>query len=432
VKPKKFAINGAGIGGGRGLPKGNAPPKPHPAKTHPVDGMPVMASAAELRAQANSQAWKSIAAQQAALPSDESIARQYGAQRSAIQPLIDAHRSWLENAGQYMVGSSNALSTLVTQKAAEADQAQQGIAGLAGAPGSAPGTNVSPTSAAMPVAAYGTSFANYLRSLVPYADAVGGNALGRTFQNENQDMTSLRDARTKIAGGLPDLQASNYATLSTNALNEYKGELAALVAGQKGGVAAAGVAEKTRHDQTLEQLARDRNATASRRADASIALDQSKIKAGGKVNNSEVSSLKKDLTDAFKIYEDKGGTKTPTRFGVTLTLNQPTLPGRPKAPKQTKAFAGATIEEVRALVKAFLAKQPKQGASPIPVGKWSQDDIIKAAPNSTTTTGKLGESTRRLKAWRYLVQHNAASLHPLDESALRELFRKGVGAPPGK
>lgn len=427
-RPGTFGIGGA-AGGGRGA----APTKPKPkTKTDPATGMPTMMTPQEIRAEANAQTWKSIQAMQSALPSQAGIAAQYGAQRSAITPLIDAHRDWLLKAGEYQVNQTNALSQMVQGVTGSADAAQVGAAGLAGAPlgAGAPTTNVSPTQAAMPVAAYGTSFANYLHSLAPYADSLGGMALGRVNEAERQDMTSLRDARSKVALQQPDIYSKNYATLSNTALNTYKGELAAIAAGDKNTLAGAKLGETNRHNTTLESLASDRNAISSRRADAAIALANSKIAGSGGKTPAEVKSLKSSLAKAYDIYGKVGGTKTPTRFAVRLTYNPPKLPsGQPGAPKDTKVFAGGTVEEVRGLMRAFLKSHNTTSKnSAIPNGRWSQDGAIAAPPNTPkVVTGKTGEANRRLKAWRYLVQQNP----DMDREALKRLFRLGVGAPPG-
>lgn len=411
-----------------------AAPKAPKTKPHPVTGLPVMPSAHEMRAEANAQAWKSVQAQQAALPSEQDIYRQYGSQAAAITPLVDAHRSWLENAGQYAVSQANALTSMVSGAASAADTAQTGAAGLAGVPAgsAAPSTNVSPTAAAMPVAAYGASVGNYLHSLVPYADALGGNAFAKVMGQQGADLQSLRDARKGIATSFPGLSDKAYNDLSGTYLNEYKGELAALAAGQKNTLAGAKLTHTIANDASKLRIAGRNADTAAQRAQTAVdTLDWKKL-TGGAAAPAAKAKLATALKDAYKIYADTGGTKTPSRYGVTLTLNQPSAPGRPKAPKETKVFAGDSIDQVRGLVKSFLASHNKPSNSPIPAGRWSQDGPIAPPPNTPkTTTGRLGESTRRLKAWRYLMQQNAASPAPLSEPDLRALFRKGVGAPVG-
>ena len=413
-------------------------PKAPKTKTHPVTGLPVMPSAAEIRAEANAQAWKSVQAQQAALPSDQEIYHQYGVQAAAIKPLVDAHRSWLENAGQYQLSQANALSSMVSGAAGAADAAQTGAAGLAGAPAgtAAPSTNVSPTAAAMPVAAYGTSFANYLHSLAPYADAVGGQAFARVMGQQGQDLQSLRDARTKIAGGLPDLQNQNFATLSTNALNEYKGELAALVAGGKNTLAAGKLAQTTANDNAKLRIAGRNADTAALRAQTAVdALDWKKISATTSDANAPAAKAKlaTALKDAFKIYADAGGSKQPGSFTTRLVLKTAPLPGRPGSGTTTyQPFQGPNKEQVRREVAAWMKSHNKPSTDPLhPAVNWTQEGAIAPMKNSTVTKGKLGEYTRRMKAWRYLVQQNAASPAPLSEDDLRALFRKGVGAPVG-
>lgn len=417
--------------GGRVAPKKPAQPK---TKTHPITGLPVMPSSAELRAEANAQAWKSVKAQQAALPSDQEIFQQYGQQAAAIKPLVDAHRAWLENAGQYQVSQANALSSMVQGATGAADATQQGVAGAAGlGAGNLPG-NVSPTAAATPVAAYGTSFANYLHSLVPYADALGGQGMARVFAQQGQDLQSLRDARAKIAGTLPDLQASNFSALSTNALNEYKGELAALVAGGKNTIAGAKLAHTVANDNANLRI-RGRNAdTAALRAQTAVdALDWKKISGSNPNAAPAKAKLQSALAAAYKIYADQGGEKAPGAFSTRLVLKTPPLPGRPgSGTTQYQPFQGATKDQVRREVAAWIAAHNKPSTDPLhPAVTWTQEKAIAPMPNSTTTKGKLGETTRRLRAWRYLVQQNAASAAPLSEADLRALFRKGVGAPPG-
>ena len=56
----------------------------------PVTGEPKMPSAASIRAKANADAWKTIQAQQDALPDETKLSAQYGGQRQDIANLVTA------------------------------------------------------------------------------------------------------------------------------------------------------------------------------------------------------------------------------------------------------------------------------------------------------------------------------------------------------
>lgn len=422
----------------QGTPPGNhattVTPKPK-TQAHPVTGMPQMQSAASIRAAANAQAWKTIQQQQDLLPSSQDIIAQYGARAAAILPLVDAHRSWLEKAGEYTVSMANGLASMGQTAAGAADQTAGAGAAAAGAPlGASPGPTVAPAGVGMPVAVYGTSTGNYLHSLVPYADAIGGQSINKINQDQGTALDDLRSSRQKIAETLPDLRAKNYSALTTDALNVFKGKLASKVAlqtgSQKAKSTAATLKEKTRHDIATEETAA-RNATTSElRAKSAAKVADLKGEDKG-MTPAERKSLQGFLKDTDKKYRDVGGAKTPGRFSATLKL--PSVKGLTgTTPGDTHVVAADSIAEVQRLIKQFmLAHQPKlDPATGKPGAHWSQSDAVAPVPNSSVTVGKKGESTRRLDAWRYLVAQNSTlGAHALTEDELRAAFRRMEGAP---
>lgn len=423
--------------GGHALPPGSGAPKAKGAgagATDPATGLPKMQSAAEIRAAANAQAWKTIQQQQAALPSEGAIIARYGAQSAAIQPLVNAHRAWLENAGQYSVGVNNALSQIVGTQNTNTDTAQAGSAALGGAPmGSAPATNVSPGAGSTVVTAPGGAFANYLHSLVPFADQLGASALAKINQNQTTDMQSLDAAKKQIALGLPALQQTNYNSLTSTALNQYKGELAALVAGGKNTVAGAKLAETTRHDLAGEALGLQNSATAQKRAADAFKLGMDRLNKttvkGATRTSAENSKLQTALGTALKNYGKTGGQKGYTQWAQTVTFNPPKIKYGDSPPKKSTVVYGATPEEVKAKVQAFLAANNKPSKDPTtPNGVWSAAKAPSGVGNKSVT-GRTGDYTRRMEAWRYFAGTNAASAHPLTTSALQVIFRKAFGAP---
>lgn len=431
---KTFAPKGVGIGGGRST-KNPAPPTQKPPKTqnHPTTQMPVMPSEHELRAQANAQAWKSIQQMQSTLPSEGQLMAQYGAQRNAVIPLVQAHRDWLEKAGEYQVGMTNALSTLTQQAAGAGDAQQAGSAALGGAGlgAGAPGTNVSPASAAMPVASYGTSTANYLRSLVPYATAQGIGNIGRIDQAENEARTSLTDTRAKIAAELPGLQSDNYTSSYNAAFQQYKSELATLAAAQKGDLATtktlSGIAdskERLRISAMNAQTSRDR-------ADSAIRLANIKAteaaKGTGTRTAGDASNLKAGLAKALDAYNDKGGTTGAGRFGTVMKMPAyKDALGRSHA-AESHPIAADSPEEVRRLIAVFLKQHPKITEGPNKgQGAWSQQAPIAGLKGYSKKTGQSGDYNRRMKAWGIFKAANAATLHPVSVEKLREMFRYAI------
>lgn len=432
-KPVMPATHEGAIHGNPSMTVKSSAPKKH-ANVDPNTGLPKMQSAAELRAAANAQAWKSIQQMQAALPSEQDIAARYGAQAATIQPLVNAHRAWLEQAGQYNVGVTNALSQVVGTQNANTDAAQAGSAALAGAPmGSAPATNVSPGAGSTVVTAPGGSFANYLHSLTPFADALGADAISKINANRTADLQSLDQSKKQIALQLPDLQASNYSTLSTNALNTYKGELAALVAGGKNTVTGAKTAETVRHNLAMEANGSRNAATSEQRAKDAFTLAEDKLNkttAKGAVRTAgENSKLQSSLATALKMYDNKGGTKAYKQFAQTVNFNPPKLPSyEPAPPKQSQVITGSTPAEVQAKVNAFIKAHNVKSTGPIPNGVWSAAKAPTGVGNKGPV-GQAGDYTRRMEAWRYFSATNAASAHPLSTNALQVIFRKAFGAP---
>lgn len=392
-------------------------------------GQPKMQSAHEIQAKANADAWKSIMQMQSALPTPDQIGQQFGAQRNAILPLIEGHRNWLQKAGEYQVNQTNAISQM-TQGAAQAgDQQATAGAAAAGAPaGAGFAGNVDPAQVAMPAASYGTSLANYFHALVPYANSIGGGALDKVNQGQNDAMQSLGDARKQIALKLPEIQADNFTTGYGNALNEYKSELAALVQSQKGGGGgmSAGesgrLAESKRYHNEQIALAKDRNAISGRRADAAIKLGEEK----GTVKKSNGSSLRLILNTMNGIYDKKGGEEVPGAYSVTMVKKAYKASGI-SHPEETYPITGATPEEVRKRVKAFLADskhQPLTEGVYKGLGKWNQKGPANTpVKGSKKTVGQAGEYTRRMNAWRYLVAQNKGLPDPMTTADLQDLFR---------
>jgi len=397
----------------------------------PVTGEPKMPSSQEIRAKANAEAWKSIQKMQGALPSEQQLSTQYGGQRQDIANLVDAHRAWLEKAGEYQVSMSNGLAQMAQTAGAAGDAGVTGSAALAGAaPGSLPGTNVAPTAVGMPVSAYGTSAANFLHSLVPYATAQGSEAMTRVNNAQNTALDDLRTAKQKINAGLPELQASTFKDRYELAVEQYKSELAALVQGHKGGVDAAKFAETQRHNRANEAAAARNSDISEEKAAATIKLNEQKLKAKSPASRA---ALQKFFKDAADLYKDKGGTKGSGLWTVTIHMKHPTLPGAPKIPTDDKVFTAPTLQEVRRQRDAYIAAHPGTPLGPIPAGTWSQDKSAQPVPNTTgQVTGKYGESTRRLKAWRYLMaQNETLGADKVSTPELKRMFRQMFGAPPG-
>lgn len=425
----------------RGNPSTVIPVKPKgKTTTHPTTGLPVMQSPASIRAAANAQAWKTIQQQQDLLPSEGDIVAQYGAKAAAIQPLIDAHRGWLEKAGEYTVSMANGLASMGQTAATAADTtAGQGAAAAGAGVGMNTGPSVSPAGVGMPAAVYGTSTANYLHSLVPYADALGGQSIAKVNSDQSTALDDLRTSKQKIASGLGDLEATNYKDLTASALDVFKSKIATLAASEKNTTKtasdAAALAEKTRHDQATEATAARNATTSEEKAKAATQLTKSKLTATG-MTPAEVKSFQGFLKDTDKKYQNLGGTKVPGRYEAVATL--PAHKGATAASstgKLSHSFAGKSIAEVQASIKSFMASHNKPKLNPatgnLDPGAWSVTPVA-AQKNSTVTVGKKGEATRRLDAWRYLVAQNSTlGQHALSEADLRAAFRRMEGAPPG-
>jgi hypothetical protein len=292
----------------------------------------------------------------------------------------------------------------------------------------------------MPVAAYGTSFANYLHSLVPYASAIGGNAMGQINANEDTDLRTLDASRKEIGLKQGDLAASAYTDISNAAVNRYKSELAMLTAGSKASATAGKDAETKRHHLALEKVASDNSLTTKRRADAAIKLGRDKLaqsgakgKDGSARTAGDVSGLRGALAKALEMYNKTGGKSTPSRYGVDLTYQPPSDPNNPdnKPALQVMHFTGTTPEGVRKQVREFKAKHDKIAQGPNPAITWQQPkgQVVKPVPGYTAVTGKRGEYNRRQEAWRYLKTVNDNSLHPISTAELQNMWRSMVGAP---
>lgn len=424
-----FSIGGRSGGGRSNRHPAPATQKPPKTQNHPTTQMPVMPSEHELRAKANADAWKSIQQMQATLPSTGDIMARYGAQRSAIEPLVSAHRDWLEKAGEYQVGMTNALSSLVQQGAATGDATAGAGAAAAGAPmGSAPATNVAPAASAMPVAAYGTSSANYLRSLVPYATAQGIGNIGRVNQAENEEMQSVSQARAKIGAELPGLRESTYTDSYNAAFQKYKGELATLASRQKGDLNTLKTTEKIRNDrERLRISAQNADTSAGRRSDAAIRAANVDAKGEGTRTAGDASNLKAGLAKALEAYNDTGGTSGYGRFGVTMkSADYKDALGRTHK-GATEQISGANPQEVRNRIAKFLkAHKPITEGPNKGQGAWSQWSQIEGLKGYQRKVGQKGEYNRRQTAWGIFKAANAATLHPVSTEKLREMFQYAI------
>lgn len=414
--------------GGRVQPKAPTPKAPAKKSSSAGSGLPTMPSVQSIRAQANQQAWKSIQAQIDALPDTRALDLRYQGMRNAITPLVDAHKDWLLKAGEYSVGVSNQLAQIAAQEAGAADTVASGAAAAAGAPvGSTPPTNVTPGGVSTPVAAYGGSFANYLRSLLPYATAQGIGNIQRLNDAQQQDLDSINQSRDKILATLPDTQASYFKDAYNTAFNDYKSELSALAAGDKTSLDASKFQETIRHNKANEDIAQQR-------ATAALQGAMSKATSSGKSTASEANQLKSSLAQAYKIYQQKGGRKVPAEWGVTLVKKaSKNLAGQATGPDDQVSFRGSTPQEVQDRVKRFLARPGNQPVAdgPHKGEKWVQQGVIAAVKNSPdVVVGQKGEANRRAAAWAYLKAQNSASLHPLTTENLKALFRNTINYHP--
>lgn len=336
---------------------------------------------------------------------------------------------------------TNAISGMVKGAATAGDATAAGTAAAAGAPlGATNPGNVSPTQAAMPVAAYGTSFANYLHSLVPYASGLGGNAMQQINNNENTDLRALDASRKEIGLKQSDLASSAYTDISNAAVNRYKSELAMLTAGSKANATAGKDAETKRHHLALEKVASDNSLTSKRRADAAIKLGRDKLaqsgtkgKDGSERTAGDVSGLREALGKALEMYKNTGGKRTPSRYGVDLTHQPPSDPNNPrnKPTLEVQHFTGTTPEGVRKQVRAWKAEHDKPAEGPIPAVVWQQPkgSVVKPVEGYWAVTGKRGEYNRRQEAWKFLKTVNDNSLHPISTAELQNMWRSMVGAP---
>jgi hypothetical protein len=398
--------------------------------------MPKLESASELRAKAHAQTWKSIADMQGQLPTDAELARPYDAQRAAIAPLVQAHRDWLEKAGQYQTNVATALAGAAGTTQTAANTQQDAYAARAGAPADAtPTTNVNVQAGSNP-AAYGSIFGAYLSSLVPSATMMGAGNVGAVNRAQSDALAQREADRRKIIAQAGDLEQKNYANLSTTAVNEYKSELAALAAGQTNTVAGQKLKETIRHNTATEYTAGQNAATAAKRVANAITLAEKKQ--GVTFDAADKKALRAGLLSADKVYNTMGGKKgagTGAHAGeyeVSILLNQPKpLFGSPAKP-QKFTFYGKTREEATAKALHYKVVNKPDLTDPANPGFWTTNEAkYLGGPGGTsgTVTGQYGTYTRRMNAWRSLVSVNATLHSPLSTKALQDLFRSRYGQP---
>lgn len=405
-------------------------------------GLPTLKSSAEITAEANATAWKSIQKMMGQLPTFGALDQPYSAQRNAIAPLVDAHRNWLLNAGQYQTQMTNGIAQLLYGGANAGDTAAAGAAGLAGvAPGSAPPvTNVSPGAASGVATALGGSTANYLQSLLPYATAQGIGNIDRVNSNEQDAITKLGDARSQVSAQYGDLSDKAFNSLSSSYFDKYKSELAAIAAGGTAAGKTAAELEKERHNRATEGISRTNAATASSNVSKSTSAAAAKTLAG--LEKADKGLVNKALGDARTTYANLGGVKATTgaakgsgQYVVTLTLQapKPTFGAQPK-PYVTQVY-GNTPEEAVHKANLKKAQQRPDTSDPANPGHW---DTSKATLVSGTSSGSSGtsgvkdrpsETTRRLRAWRTFKAELQQLNSPLSTEQMQRLFRTQFGEP---
>lgn len=426
------------------------PPQRHPttpaapAGAAGASGLPTLKSSHQIQAEANKQAWDAISKMMGALPSFGTIDQPYTAQRAAIQPLVDQHRQWLLNAGDYQTKVANGLAQIAGTAGSAADASQAGFAARAGAPmGSAPASNVSPGALSMTPAAEGGSTANYLHALaLSLPAALGTESIGGINAKEATALGDMNAARANVAGKYGDLSTGAFNSLQKSYFDQYKSELAAIAAGTTAGIKRDALTHKITYDQAGLKIKQQNADTASSRVSA--ATTAAATRASQSQGKADRTLTEKALADARKMYANLGGVKSPGAPGakgkglyvVTLTLQAPKpLLGSPPKPYVTQIY-GATPAEAVHKANVKKAQVRPDLTDPSNPGHW---DTSKVMPVSGTTSSsgssassvkdRPSESTRRLRAWRTFKADLTALNSPLTTKQMQSLFRTQFGDP---
>lgn len=417
-------------------PKHTAPPGGAPAPG--AGALPVLKSSAEIQAEANATAWKSIQKMMGQLPTFGALDQPYSAQRSAIQPLVDAHRAWLLNAGQYQTQMTNGIAQLLYSGAGAGDAQAGAGAAAAGAPlGASFAGNVTPSAASVIPTALGGSTANYLQSLVPYATAQGIGNIDRVNSAEQDAITKLGDAKTQVSSQFGDLSDKAFNSLQTSYFDKYKSELAAIAAGSTASGKTAALKEKTAVDLAKLGISQQNANTASKRVSAATTAAATKTMQGeGKADRSLTN---KALTDARKIYSNLGGVKasgsTPGsklyQVSITLQSPKPTFGAAPKG--QVFSFTGSTPEEAQRKALHYKATHAPDTTDPANPGHWDTGQVSVKSTGSGSSGSSVkdrpSETTRRLRAWRTFKAELEQLNSPLTTEQMQKLFRTQFGDP---
>lgn len=382
--------------------------------------MPKPPNPKQLAAEANKAAWTSIANMMKALPTQTETLAPYNAQVEAIKPMIDAHHDWLLKAGEYQQAMVNGISQLVSREGDAANADSAGGAALAGAPLGAmpPAGTLSNEKLAAPAISFGGGTANYLRALAPYANAQGNENIGAVQSASADALKAWFKARQEVAGQFPDLQQKYLESMTTTALDNYKGELAGLTAGQKGDSDAAALADKTRHEIAMEEIALKNAQNGEERNRISLRIAQLKKTIPKDYSQSDRTRLADFLKQADAVYNQKHTKKGYGRYQATVKLvTAPAFSGQGKVEK-VLVLDGPDEQTVRNRIEYWKKhggkiegeRQSQQIGGIVPVG-------------AQVDTGAWGEDRRRQAAWQKLVQLNSTLATPLSTSALQNLWR---------
>lgn len=416
-----------------------APPVKTKANAGNAYGLPVMQSPQELRAEASSQAWKSIQSMMGQLPSVADTNAPYDAQRAALGPLVAAQRDWLQNVGTYHVGMINGLSQMIHDQAAPVQAAQASAEQAGGGLGASFGTNAPVLDASNPAAALGGSTQDYLTSLAAGLPAAMGVASSNRI-NAAADAALLNrtESVNKIQNEEPQLETSLYTGLSNAAFNNWKGELAAIQDGIKNKLATTKQNQTASYDQGRLKIAGENATTAQLRASNSQAVAQTKALAGA--DKLDKTRLVNALTAGWKTYNRVGGTKVSGSSGsggvqtIIYAYPAPTafqkLNGQSPKPIVAKTITGKDTADLQRQIAAF--KSQYKAPTGTHISHW-QDSHISSLPGGTKTAGgvinKPSTYTKRMEAWRILVAANHLNSKPLSTADLQTLFRDQYGSP---
>lgn len=211
-----------------------------------------------LLAKARSIVDASLKAAMAQVPSAEATSAPFNSQRDYIAKAVSNLQQYLDTAKVQSVDLTNALST--AQQAGATGIAQQAAASGGGGPVT---PSVSPSASALPIASRGTSFANYLGALQPYATAAGIGHASDVTARESGAQQSRTDAIAKLAGVGADETQTLFGKLaqnrSDNQIQDKRNKAAleiankaTLAAAVKNGTLTPAQAEKIRHDKVTE------------------------------------------------------------------------------------------------------------------------------------------------------------------------------------